>query len=90
MVTNRQGSSRISAGPWSSAVAEYFDSLIRSKGLTRDKVANEAGISEGRLPQLLSGDKAWYLEDVDILCKYFDLDLGELLDELSIPKSLAI
>lgn len=87
MGRNKQGSRKMTSGRWSTAVSNYFDLLIRSEGLTRDKVANGTGIAESRFSGLLNKDKGWYLEDVDILCTYFDLDVVDLLSKLEVEAS---
>jgi hypothetical protein len=74
----------MTSGRWSAAVSNYFDLLIRSQGLTRDKVANGTGIAESRFSALLNKNKGWYLEDVDILCTYFNLDVVDLLSKLEV------
>jgi hypothetical protein len=74
---------QISPGPWSLAVARKIAELVDARPGRRKQFALDAGFS-GRLAQLLNGDRAWYLEDVERACRTLDLDVVEFLDSLNV------
>ena len=50
--------------------------LIDSKGVTRAKVAVEAGIAESTLSEILAGKRKLGIKHVTILARYFKVDPG--------------
>ena len=76
------GRVKIEPGPWSLAVAARLSQIVDSRPGRRDKFAEDAGFST-RLNQLLNGQRAWYLEDVERACAALDLDLVTFLDSLA-------
>jgi HTH-type transcriptional regulator / antitoxin HigA len=50
--------------------------LIESKGVTRAKVAVEAGIAESTLSEILAGKRKLGIRHVTILARYFKVDPG--------------
>lgn len=81
MGERRKGAAKIEPGQWSLAVAARLSHLIDARPGRRDKFAEEAGFST-RINQLLNGQRAWYLEDVERACLALDLDLVDFLDSL--------
>lgn len=74
---------QIVPGPWSLAVARRVAELVDARPGRRKQFAIDAGFS-GRLAQLLNGDRAWYLEDVERACAALDLDVVAFLDSLEV------
>lgn len=85
------GRVQIQPGPWSLAVAEAMSQLIDKRPGKRKQFQIEAGMST-RLAQLLNGNRAWYLEDVDRACQVLNLDVIKFLDSLDVgaPKLRAV
>lgn len=83
MVATRRGRVQIEPGPWSLAVAEALSALIDARPGRRDRFAKEAGFS-ARLSQLLNGQRAWYLEDVERACSVLGLDVVAFLASLDV------
>lgn len=81
MGERRKGAAKIEPGQWSLAVAARLSQMIDARPGRRDKFAEEAGFST-RINQLLNGQRAWYLEDVERACLALDLDLVDFLDSL--------
>lgn len=81
MGERRKGAAKIEPGQWSLAVAARLSQMIDARPGRRDKFAEEAGFST-RINQLLNGQRAWYLEDVERACLALDLDVVEFLDSL--------
>jgi hypothetical protein len=81
MGERRKGAAKIEPGQWSLAVAARLSQMIDARPGRRDKFAEEAGFST-RVNQLLNGQRAWYLEDVERACLALDLDLVDFLDSL--------
>ena len=50
--------------------------LIESRGVSRAKVAAEAGIAESTLSEILSGKRKLGIRHVTILARYFKVDPG--------------
>jgi HTH-type transcriptional regulator / antitoxin HigA len=50
--------------------------LVESKGVTRAKVAVEAGIAESTLSEILAGKRKLGIKHVTILARYFKVDPG--------------
>lgn len=65
--------------------------LIDKRPGKRKQFQIEAGMST-RLAQLLNGNRAWYLEDVDRACQVLNLDVIKFLDSLDVgaPKLRAV
>lgn len=76
------GQRGIPAGEWSKATAYYFEALIVAKNKSRNQVRKDLNISKGRLPELLSGKRPWYLEDVELFCNYFNIDFKKFLKDV--------
>jgi HTH-type transcriptional regulator / antitoxin HigA len=53
--------------------------LIESKGVSRAKVAAEAGIAESTLSEILAGKRKPGIRHVTILARYFKVDPGLLV-----------
>lgn len=70
-------------GPWSCAVAEAMSALIDAREGRRKKFQADAGMST-RLSQLLNGERAWYLEDVERCCRVLGLDVVVFLQSLNV------
>ena len=69
-------------GAWSLWSASYFGKEITKKGVTRDSIAKSTGISKGRLPNLLNGQKSFYLEDIRVLCLALDIPFRKFFNDL--------
>lgn len=76
---------QIVPGPWSRAVAEAMAAIVDNRPGRRRQFALDSGFS-GRLAQLLNGERAWYLEDVERACRTLDLDVIEFLDGLKVDQ----
>ena len=50
--------------------------LLESKGITRAKVAAEAGMAESTLSETLAGKRKLGIKHITILAKYFKVDPG--------------
>lgn len=74
---------QIVPGPWSLAVSRAIAQLVDERPGRRKQFALDAGFS-GRLAQLLNGERAWYLEDVDRACTALGLDVVDFLDSLEV------
>lgn len=74
---------QIVPGPWSLAVADAIAALVDARPGRRKQFAIDAGFS-GRLAQLLNGERAWYLEDVERACRALGLDVVRFLSELDV------
>ena len=81
MTEKGAGRVKIEPGPWSLAVAARLSQIIATRPGRREGFAEEAGFST-RLNQLLNGQRAWYLEDVERACTVLGLDLVAFLDSL--------
>lgn len=57
--------------------------LVDARPGRRKQFALDAGFS-GRLAQLLNGERAWYLEDVERACHALGLEVVAFLDGLQI------
>lgn len=74
------------------AVARAIAELVDARPGRRKQFALDAGFS-GRLAQLLNGERAWYLEDVERACDALGLDVVAFLDSLEVdtrPRLLAV
>lgn len=76
---------QIVPGPWSLAVARAMAELVDARPGRRKQFSLDAGFS-GRLAQLLNGERAWYLEDVERCCQVLGLDVVEFLDSLDVAE----
>jgi hypothetical protein len=76
------GHKAIPPGAWSKAAAAYFDKLMKAQDLKDSHVLKAMKISKGRFPLLLTGERPWYLEDVQVFCEYFNLDFKKFLVDL--------
>lgn len=74
---------QIVPGPWSLAVARAMSDLIDARPGRRKQFTLDAGFS-GRLAQLLNGERAWYLEDVERACAALGLDVVQFLESLKV------
>lgn len=74
---------QIVPGPWSLAVSRAIAELVDARPGRRKQFALDAGFS-GRLSQLLNGERAWYLEDVERACAALGLDLVGFLAGLEV------
>lgn len=81
MGERRKGAAKIEPGQWSLAVAARMSQIVDSRPGRRDRFAEEAGFST-RINQLLNGQRAWYLEDVEQACAALDLDFLDFLESL--------
>lgn len=81
MGERRKGAAKIEPGLWSLAVAARMSKIVDARPGRRDKFAEEAGFST-RINQLLNGQRAWYLEDVERACSVLELDLIDFLESL--------
>lgn len=81
MGERRKGAAKIEPGQWSLAVAARMSQIVDSRPGRRDRFAEEAGFST-RINQLLNGQRAWYLEDVEQACVALDLDFLDFLESL--------
>ena len=57
--------------------------LVDARPGRRKQFALDAGFS-GRLAQLLNGERAWYLEDVERACEALGLDVVGFLESLDV------
>lgn len=57
--------------------------LVDARPGRRKQFALDAGFS-GRLAQLLNGERAWYLEDVERACRTLELDVVAFLEGLEV------
>ena len=88
-MANKAGSSKIKPGAWSLAISENFLARVQEEpDLTRPKLAKLTGISEGRIFDLLKGERAWYVEDVERFCAVFGMDLLKYLKSLSVTSNM--
>ncbi len=81
MGERRKGAAKIEPGQWSLAVAARLSRIIDARPGRRDRFAEEAGFST-RINQLLNGQRAWYLEDVERACAALNLDFIDFLESL--------
>jgi len=83
MGESRQGRVKIEAGLWSKTIAADFAHRIEtSEGYTKDRISKETGIAGSRVTQLLRGDRAWYVEDIEKFCKVFGLQIPMYLESI--------
>ena len=87
MGQQRQGRVAIPPGPWSSAVAARVAAIVDAREGKRDQFAIDSGISRGRLPKLLDGRQALYLEDVESVCDALGIDVLAFLADLDVRES---
>lgn len=72
----------IKPGRWSLAVGREMSIRVDGRDGKREQFRRDSGISKGRLPKILNGDQAWYLEDVDVACGALGLDVIDFLSSL--------
>ena len=83
MTERRNGRIKIEPGPWSLAVSARLSQIVDNRPGRRRGFTEEGGFST-RINQLLNGQRAWYLEDVEQACSVLGLDLIEFLDSLAV------
>ena len=82
MGERRKGAAKIEPGPWSLAVAARMSQIVDNRPGRRRAFTEDGGFST-RINQLLNGQRAWYLEDVEQACSVLGLDLLDFLDSLA-------
>lgn len=78
-----KGRKQIVPGPWSLAVAAAMAERIDHRPGRRKQFQIDAQMSS-RLSQLLNGERAWYLEDVERACHTLGLDVADFLQSLEV------
>lgn len=82
MTEKGNGRVKIEPGYWSLAVAARMSQIVDARPGRREKFAEDAGFST-RINQLLNGQRAWYLEDVERACAALGLGVVDFLDSLA-------
>lgn len=61
-------------------IARLLTQRINDFGLSKMGVAKNVGISRPMLVKMLDGTKHWDIDQLDRVCSYLDLHIGDLLD----------
>jgi len=64
------------------AASRVMTRLHATNGMTRLRLAELSGISEGQVSALLNAVRPWYLSDIEAMCAALDVPFGETLDAI--------
>lgn len=60
-----------------STLSESLREAVRNAPVTRYRMAQDTGISQGNLSHFVHGSRGLSLHNLDVLCEYLDLSLVE-------------